>query len=290
MSSEPSQPPAPYRPGCDDARTGMRAFVAGTAAPNQPAPWREHMRACSRCTLEYHQLVQDVARLARGATDATGRATDAYARSGPEERARRSLIAADPRRSWRLPKLFLPVALLGLLGIVLTRPGVTRPMLRAVTGTVLHADAVVDGAEPVAVARGDACSTTSGARAQLELGESRIVFEPESSFLVDRTDRLAVRFFAGEARIEGDAQLLLPTCAIEVRAGMARIVLAAGQVLIQCDEGSVTRTEAGGRYVIFPGESTSLVYDAAVGNAVADEPPSAGGMPGMGAVGADVER
>jgi hypothetical protein len=260
---ESNQPVIRDRPGCADARAGMRAFVAGTQPANPPPAWREHMSACTRCTLEYHELVTSVARLARGVTQPSASLdTDVYGGPGPEERVRRSLIAADARNRVRLPKLLLPVAVVGLLVMALSRSSVPHPMLRSLSGAVTRAGTAIDSAAPVAVARGDACTTAPRSRAQLEFGTSWIRFDAESSFLVDRTDKLAVRFFAGNAEIQGDALLLLPSCAVEVHEGSAEIEITTGQLTIRCNEGSVTRTDGGGRFVILPGEATNLLFDA----------------------------
>jgi hypothetical protein len=237
---------------CDEARSGMRAFVSGSIRPGPTPAWRKHMAACNRCTAEYQTLVQDVARIARGASDSTARATDAYV----QERVRRTLIAADPGKRTRLPKLFLPVAIIGLLALVFTQSGTKHVMLHGLAGTVTKGSATVT--EAVGASRGDGCSTGAGARAELVFGADRIVFGPESSFLVDRVDKLAVRFFAGEARVDGDASLLLPGGAVEVRAGVAVVTLQAGTTTIECDRGEVTHTDATGRHVVRAGETQRI--------------------------------
>ena len=46
---------------CDEARAGMRAFVAGPTQVGPPPAWRTHMSACTACTFAYHELVQQAA-------------------------------------------------------------------------------------------------------------------------------------------------------------------------------------------------------------------------------------
>jgi hypothetical protein len=221
------------------------------------------MRACSRCALEYHELVQNVAHLAHTLNPTVAKVARAYTGPGPEERVRRSLIAANSKQKLQVSKLLLPIAVVGMLALVLARGGIHHPTLRTLSGAVTRNLTVIDSTQPVTVARGDACTTTTNSRAQLELGENTIKFEPESSFLVDATDKLAVRFFAGEATVTGTAILILPGCAVEVREGSAEIVLAKNQATIRCENGSVTRSDAHGRFLILPGETSNVLFEPA---------------------------
>ncbi len=232
----------------------MRAFVAGPTQVGPPPAWRTHMSACSVCTFAYHELVQEAARLARGATNVTERATDRLF----EERARRSLIATNAGRGTKLPRLFLPVTVIALILMIVTQSGTKKVELRSLAGVVTRGKAAMKTDERVAVNRGDGCTTGAGARAELSFGESRITFAPDSSFLVDRTDKVAVRFFAGEARAEGDAILILPLGAVEVRAGAVVVKVQDGVTVITCERGDVTRTEASGRHIIPPGETQRI--------------------------------
>jgi hypothetical protein len=247
-------PKARSSAACDKARAGMRAFVAGPTQVGPPPAWRTHMSACTACTFAYHELVQQAARLARGATRVTERTTERYY----EERARRSLIATNAGRGSKLPRLFLPVTVIALIVMIVTQSGTKHVELRSLAGVVTRGQSAMNSDETVAVQRGDGCSTGASARAELSIGESHITFGPESSFLVDRLDKLAVRFFAGEARAEGDAILLLPMGAVEVRKGVVVVKLQDGVTLITCESGDVTRSEATGRHIVPPGETQRI--------------------------------
>jgi hypothetical protein len=212
------------------------------------------MSACSACTFAYHELVQEAARLARGATRVTERTTERFY----EERARRSLLASNAGRGSKLPRLFLPVTVIALIAMIFTQSGTKHVELRSLAGVVTRGHDAMKTEEKIAVQRGDGCTTGASARAELWFGESRIAFGPDSSFLVDRTDKLAVRFFAGGARAEGDATLILPMGAVEVRAGAAVVKLQDGVTLITCESGDVTRTDASGRHLVLPDETQRI--------------------------------
>jgi hypothetical protein len=265
-SSEPESPKADSpatkvrtSAACEEARAGMRAFVAGPAPAGPPPAWRTHMSACSACTFAYHELVQEAARLARGATRVAGRTTEKYY----EERARRSLIANDVGRGSRLPRLFLPVSVVGLVVLIFTQSAPNKIQLRALAGTVTRGQVALATDAGVEVQRGDGCSTGAGARAVLARGEDRVTFGPDSSFFVDRTDRMSLRFFAGEAHAEGNVNLILPMGAVEVRAGAALVTFKDGAAVITCEKGDVTRTEATGRHIVAPGETQRIEPPAA---------------------------
>lgn len=258
MVPEPnSESPAPKvrtSSACEEARAGMRAFVAGPTPVGPPPAWRTHMSACSACTFAYHELVQEAARLARGATRATERTTNKLM----AERARRSLIAADPGKRSPLPKLFLPLTVVGLVVMILTQSGTKHAELHALAGSVTRGQVAVATDAPVEVKRGDACSTGAGARAEFSLGEDRLTIGQNSSFIVDRTDHISVRLFAGEAHAEGNVIVILPLGAVEVRAGAAAITIVDGAAVITCERGDVTRAESSGRHIVAPGETQRI--------------------------------
>lgn len=234
---------------CDAAQAEIDLFLGSKNVGAKSPELRAHLVRCIECNTHYRELVVGVARIARGARHAA----EVRSEDDMSALARRSLIAAQTRHRIRLPKTLLPLAVVALIAILVTKSNANAVTMRALTGTVYRGpDRVIVG-ERVPASNGDGCSTAADGRAELARGDDRIEIEPESSFTVERLDRLAVRLFDGGARVEGTGLIVFPTGALEVTAGSARVRVDDVGITIEALHGQVEFTDAGGRAVIASG-------------------------------------
>src|SRR5436189_456799 len=160
-------PEKPLEPDCERARDEVHAFLAGANVGAKSRPLRAHLAHCPDCDAHYRGLVVGVARIAAGARAAAEERHD----DEIESNARRSLIAAETKHRIRLPKSLLPLAVVGLIVMLIAKSGVHNVTLRAIEGSVYCGAAAVTPGETVPAANGTGCSTGPGGRAELARGD-----------------------------------------------------------------------------------------------------------------------
>lgn len=242
---------------CVAARAQIRRFLGSSSAVGgaKVLPPREHLAQCAECNAEYRALVEGVARISHGARDAHSTVVDDDTRV---LHARRSFLAADPHRKLRIPRSILPLALIAVFAILIARSGAESLTLDALAGGVFKGASTLEAGSKQALANGEGCSTGHDGRARVERGPNRIEFGPDSSFLIERLDQVAVRMFSGSATVTGDAIVLLAQGALQTRAGSARISIDERGGVVECVSGGVEYTDATGRHALSNGESRAL--------------------------------
>jgi hypothetical protein len=241
---------------CDEARVEVRAFLGGSSVGAKSPALRAHLAACVECDSYYRERVVGMARIASGARGAAlVRHQDEV-----EATARRSLIAAETQFRFRLPKSLLPLAVLGLIVLLVTKSGANGVNMRCLEGTVYRGAQLLAPGERIASSNGDGCSTGVDGRAELARGADTIRIEPETSFTIERTDRLAIRLFDGRAYVTGNALIVFTSGALEVEAGSARIAVDDVGISVEASSGNVEFTDAMGRTVIPPGGSRTIEH------------------------------
>ncbi|MDZ4772365.1 MAG: hypothetical protein SGI72_04445 [Planctomycetota bacterium] len=241
---------------CDAARVEIHAFLGSANVGAKSPALRAHLARCVDCNGSYRELVVGIARIASGARAAADvRHDDDLAAS-----ARRSLIAAETRHRIRLPKSLLPLAVVVLIGILVMKSGANGVMLRAVEGTVYRGAELVTVGESVPASNGDGCSTSANSRAELARGDDQVAIEPESSFTIERLDRLAVRLFDGGAQLEGTALVVCTFGALEVTEGAASMRIDDVGITIEAKRGAVEFTDATGRTMLAPGSTKTIEH------------------------------
>lgn len=247
---------------CDAARAEIRAFLSGTHKTGVQSPLlRAHLAACPECSAEYRSQVVGIAAIASGARQAAEiRHDDDIAAT-----ARRSLIAAETRHRIRLPRSLLPLAVVLMVGLFVFRGAANVVNLRSIAGTVYRGAELVAPGETVPSRNGDGCSTGVGSRAELVRGDDVLRFESETSFTVERLDRLAARLFDGRATATGTALLVFSAGALEVAGGSACVTIDDQGVTIESVSGKVEYTDAKGRHLLAPGTSRHFEHVRMVG-------------------------
>lgn len=239
---------------CADARAAIREFLHGGMSTARANDLRAHRKQCTECDTEYRELVQGVAAISGGARTVAARATERFG----EERVRRSLLAADPERKLRVPRFFLPIAV-GVVFVVLAmRTGAPHARLVVETGEVWVKSAQIEHRDPVDLHRFDTCVTGADGRARIECAEDRLVLEPTSSCLIDRTDGLAVRLFEGTADVAGNARLLLPLGAVEAHGAAARVTIDEHGFTVACMRGDVVYQDGAAPRAVRPGSDLRI--------------------------------
>jgi anti-sigma factor RsiW len=239
---------------CERARAEVHAFMNGTGPGAKSPALRTHLARCPDCDAHYRELVVGVARIASGARVAAEvRQQDEVASN-----ARRSLIAAESRHRIRLPKSLLPLAVVALIAILVMKSGVQGVTLRALEGTVFLGTVQVAPGTTQAAANGAGCSTGADGHARLARGDDAITIEPDSSFTIERADRLAIRLLDGRASIEGSALIVCSAGALDVQAGAARVHVDDAGITVEALRGVVEYTDAEGRAVLPPGTRKSV--------------------------------
>lgn len=237
---------------CERARTEIRAFLSGTNSTGLQSPFlRAHLAACPECSAEYRGMVVGVAAIASGAR----RAAEDRPETEIAESARRSLIAAETRHRIRLPRSLLPLAVVVLVAMFVLRGNAGTVSLRAVSGTVYRGSELVGPGESIVSKNGDGCSTGVGGFAELARGDDVIRFEAQTSFTVERLDRLAVRLFDGRASVTGTALIVFSSGVLEVTNGSAKVSVDDAGVTLEALAGRVEYTDATRRNLLAPGDT-----------------------------------
>jgi hypothetical protein len=262
-----SQQPDPVF-DCEMAHRRLRAFVDGSASRRDQLRLRAHLANCPACELTYREFVEAAATLTRGVRTSeysTSTAADRAMDEAATPRARPNLIAADRYRKLRLSKWFLPI-LAGCALIALSRSKSVEPVrLTALSGVVQRgAELVPAGGDPIDVMRGSAWSVAAGGRVRLNHEHDSLTIEGPASFLIDRTDQLAVRLFEARARIDGSAVLLTPVGAIETHDCAGLIALDAKALELSNEHGVMAIIDGSGKQSIAAGHAWHVDLEAAL--------------------------
>ena len=262
-----SQQPDPVF-DCEMAHQRLRSFVGGSASRREQLRLRAHIAKCPSCELTYREFVEAAATLTRGVRTSEYSSSTAADRAMDEAatpRVRPNLIAADRYRKLRLSKWFIPIMAFCAL-IALSRSRSVEPVrLIALAGQVRRgAELVRAGDDPIDVTRGSAWSVAAGGRVRLKHEHDSLTIEGPASFLVDRSDQLAVRLFEARVRVDGSAVLLTPVGAIETHACSGLIVLDAQALELSNEHGSMVIIDGSGKQSIAAGHAWHVDLEAAL--------------------------
>lgn len=241
---------------CDAALAEIHVFLDGRGPTGAKSlPLRAHLVRCPDCDARYRELVVGIASLTAGARVTS----ETYSDPDPERAARRSLIAPESKFRLRLPRSILPLAIIALIAILVTRSGADHVVVKSLGGTVYRGTQLVVTDESMPAENGDGCSTGVDGRAELSFGKHTIRFEPETSFSIERLDRLAVRMYDGRASVTGTALILFGSGALDVVDGAARIAVDDAGITVTSQSGKVEYNDATGRHTLTAG--TEVHYD-----------------------------
>ncbi|MBL8857996.1 MAG: hypothetical protein JNL28_05805 [Planctomycetes bacterium] len=241
---------------CEAALEEIHVFLDGRGPTGAKSlPLRAHLVRCPECDAKYRELVVGIASISSGARTTS----ETYDNPETERHVRRSLIAPETKHRLRLPRSILPLAIIAVIAILIARSGEPQVVVKSLGGTVYRGTTLVVADESVPASNGDGCSTGVDGRAEVVFGQNSIRFESESSFSIERLDRLAVRMFDGRASASGTALILFASGALDLAGGSASVVVDDVGITIESKSGKVEYSDAAGRHVLTPG--TTQLYE-----------------------------